>query len=167
MAFAVAGMIFGALQTRLVDDFRLSCREPRHIVPLLSTPSRQPPKKRTSMTTLISAAFSTNVTARTETRSKTTKRDRNEINWTMARALSAVTLILYLITLFASSFVEEEHQFWYFFNMTWWAVLGLISARYLPPGASSGQLSSFVGAGYCFLQMTILRLLRSWNQTGK
>ncbi|KAG0289074.1 major facilitator super transporter protein [Linnemannia gamsii] len=167
MAFAVAGMIFGTLQTKLFDDFKLSCREPRHVVSLLSTSSPQPPKKRTSMTTLISAAFSTNVTDRTETRSKTTKRDRNEVNWTLARALSAVTLILYLITLFASSFVEEEHQFWYFFNMTWWAVLGLISARYLPPGASSGQLSSFAGAGYCFLQMAILRLLRSWNQTGQ
>ncbi|KAF9124240.1 major facilitator super transporter protein [Mortierella sp. GBA39] len=169
MAFAVAGMVFAALQTRLVDDFKLSCREPRHVAPaFLSAPYRQPSKKRSSMTTLISAAFSSNLTAdRTETRNKTTKRDKNEINWMMARALSAVTLVLYLITLFASSFVEEEHQFWYFFNMTWWAVLGLISARYLPSGASSGQLASFAGAGYCFLQMAVLRLLRSWNQTGQ
>ncbi|OAQ25958.1 hypothetical protein K457DRAFT_116010 [Linnemannia elongata AG-77] len=169
MAFAVAGMIFAALQTRLVHDFKLSCREPRHVAPtFLSAPYRQPSEKRSSMTTLISAAFSTNISAdRTEARSKTTKRNKNEINWMMARALSAVTLVLYLITLFASSFVEEEHQFWYFFNMTWWAVLGLISARYLPSGASSGQLASFAGAGYCFLQMAILRLLRSWNQTGQ
>jgi hypothetical protein len=85
----------------------------------------------------------------------------------MARSLSVVTLILYLVTLFASSFVEEEHQFWYFFSMTWWAVLALISTRYLPSGSVSGQLSSFVGAGYCILQMVILRLLRAWNQTGK
>ncbi|KAF9089297.1 major facilitator super transporter protein [Mortierella sp. AD031] len=168
MAFAVAGMIFCALQTSLVDSFKLSCREPRHVAPAyLSTPSRQPAKKRTSMTTLISAAFSTNIADRTENRTKATKRDRNEINWMMARVLSVATLILYLVTLFASSFVEEEHQFWYFFNMTWWAALGLISARYLPSGAASGQLSSFLGAGYCLLQMAILRLLRSWNQTGQ
>ena len=94
------------------------------------------------------------------------KRDKNEINWMIARGLSFVTFVLYLVTLFASSFVEEEHQFWYFFGMTWWAVLGLISARYPPTGGSSGQLSSFAGAGLCFLQMAILRLLRSWNQTG-
>ncbi|KAF9154738.1 major facilitator super transporter protein [Linnemannia schmuckeri] len=167
MAFAVAGMIFAALQTRLVDDFKLSCREPRHIVSAFSSTPYRPSKKRSSMTALISAAFSTTITHRTESRTKMTNRDRNEINWTMARVLSAVTLVLYLITLFASSFVEEEHQFWYFFNMTWWAVLGFISARYLPLGASSSQPSSFAGAGYCFLQMAILRLLRSWNQTGQ
>ncbi|KAF8948075.1 major facilitator super transporter protein [Haplosporangium gracile] len=167
MAFAVAGMIFAALQTRLIDDFKLSCREPRHVVSAFSSTPYRSSKKRSSMTTLISAAFSTTITDRTESRTKATKRDRNEINWTMARVLSAVTLVLYLITLFASSFVEEEHQFWYFFNMTWWMVLGLISARYLPSGTSSSQLSSFAGAGYCFLQMAILRLLRSWNQTGQ
>ncbi|KAF9134444.1 major facilitator super transporter protein [Mortierella sp. 14UC] len=169
MAFAVAGMIFCTLQTRLIDDFRLSCREPRHTaLPFSATSFQQQSKKRTSMTRLIAAAFSTNTAANNvPTRTKRTKRDKNEINWMMARGLSVVTLILYLVTLFASSFVEEEHQFWYFFNMTWWAVLGLISARYLPSGAASGQLSSFVGAGYCFLQMAVLRLLRAWNQTGQ
>ncbi|KAF9905265.1 major facilitator super transporter protein [Linnemannia zychae] len=166
MAFAVAGMIFCALQTKLIDDFKLSCREPRHTAS--ATLSQQHSKKRTSMTTLIAAAFSTNAAAdRAPTRTKRTKRDKNEINWMMARSLSVVTLILYIITLFASSFVEEEHQFWYFFNMTWWLVLGLISARYLPSSAASGQLSSFAGAGLCFLQMMILRLLRAWNQTGQ
>ncbi|KAK3820490.1 MAG: hypothetical protein J3R72DRAFT_33533 [Linnemannia gamsii] len=168
MAFAVAGMIFCALQTRLIDDFKLSCREPRHVAsPFSTTSSQQQSRKRTSMTTLIAAAFSTTATNRTPTATKRTKRDKNEINWVMARGLSVVTAILYLVTLFASSFVEEEHQFWYFFNMTWWAALGLISARYLPSNATSVHLSSFVGAGYCFLQMAVLRLLRAWNQTGQ
>ncbi|KAG0271384.1 major facilitator super transporter protein [Linnemannia exigua] len=169
MAFAVAGMIFCVLQTRLIDDFKVSCREPRHVAsPYSTTSSQQHARKRTSMTTLIAAAFSTTATTdRTQTATKRTRRDKNEINWVVARGLSVVTSILYLVTLFASSFVEEEHQFWYFFNMTWWAALGLISARYLPSNATTVQTSSFVGAGYCFLQMAILRLLRAWNQTGQ
>ncbi|KAF9996163.1 major facilitator super transporter protein [Entomortierella chlamydospora] len=146
MAFAVAGFLYCAIQTSMLDDFKRSCLEP---------PA-----------------------------SRTLKRSKNDVNWRGARVLSVVILILYLVTLFASSFVEEEHQFWYFFNMTWWAVLGLTSARYLvntfnaagpafkPNGSDKFQkhkysTSSAVATGYCLFQMAILRLLRSWNQTGQ
>ncbi|KAF9171773.1 major facilitator super transporter protein [Mortierella sp. AD011] len=148
MAFAVAGFLYCAIQTSMLDDFKRSCLEP---------PA-----------------------------SRTLKRSKNDVDWTGARVLSVVILILYLVTLFASSFVEEEHQFWYFFNMTWWAVLGLTSARYLvntinfntaepafkPNGSDKFQkhkysTSSAVATGYCLFQMAILRLLRSWNQTGQ
>ncbi|KAF9935119.1 major facilitator super transporter protein [Linnemannia zychae] len=95
MAFAVAGMIFCLLQTRLIADFKLSCREPRQDASVISVPNlseQSAKKKRTSMTTLITAAFSTNVTGRmTTTRTKTSKRrNKNEVNWTPARLLSLV-----------------------------------------------------------------------------
>ncbi|KAF9354844.1 major facilitator super transporter protein [Mortierella sp. AD094] len=156
MAFAIAGFFYCAMQTSMLDDFKRSCLEPR--VRFASTTS--PPD------------------------GKTLKRNKSDINWMGTRALSVVILILYLVTLFASSFVEEEHQFWYFFNMTWWAVLGLTSARYLantfnttdPTSNSNGNdevqkhkrsTPSAIATGYCLFQMAILRLLRSWNQTGQ
>ncbi|KAI1311058.1 major facilitator super transporter protein [Mortierella claussenii] len=161
MAFAVAGFIYCALQTSLLDDFKASCLGPQ--VQVTNNDNDSDPTK-----------FN-----------RHQKHDRNEINWSMARALSVVILILYLITLFASSFVEEEHQFWYFFTMTWWAVLGFTSARYLAVGDVTANKSQevecvhkmksrtprFSGVTmatlYCLLQMAILRLLRSWNQTGQ
>ncbi|KAG0310596.1 major facilitator super transporter protein [Dissophora globulifera] len=150
MAFAVAGFLLCALQTNLWDDFKASCLEPR--------------------------PFHAQQGARR--RGQRTRKDRTEINWSLARALSALILVLYLVTLFASSFVEEEHQFWYFFNMTWWAVLALTSARYLSAtpavlsttshlNAITAASPAMVASVYCLLQMVLLRLLRSWNQTGQ
>ena len=168
MAFAVAGFMLCAMQTSLLKDFKASCLRPRLRLSFSDT-------KRSSATT-----------QRVNTCRKDT--DRNEINWILARILSAVILILYLATLFASSFVEEEHQFWYFFGMTWWAVLALISGRYLATTNSSMSTkekldaeenlieetrsrwcvpSSTAAAGCCLLQMAILRILRGWNQTGQ
>ncbi|KAF9023843.1 major facilitator super transporter protein [Haplosporangium bisporale] len=170
MAFAVAGFMYCAMQTNLLSNLKRSCREPSSVnvkkvtstiiytspdtAPLPSVSNFAVPKP------LLKTPFSSLTTG-----------DTNEIDWTMARGLSAVIFILYLVTLFASSFVEEEHQFWYFFNMSWWAVLGITSARYLIPATSfrdSGfDFKPYLAAGYCFAQMAILRLLRSWNQTGQ
>ncbi|KAF8976595.1 major facilitator super transporter protein [Entomortierella lignicola] len=172
MAFAVAGFLLCALQTSMLDDFKLSCLEPRIKLMSVNTSSVSV-KTAPSISSAISSLPS-----------KILKQSKNDINWIVARGFSVVILILYLVTLFASSFVEEEHQFWYFFNMTWWAVLGLISARYLvdtssksnaasglnedgKTGARRRFTSSAIATGYCLLQMTILRLLRSWNQTGQ
>ncbi|KAI8605279.1 hypothetical protein EDD21DRAFT_156427 [Dissophora ornata] len=183
MAFAVAGLFYCAMQTSLLDDFKASCLEPR-LQALDSGSSVSSERKRQLPNTLssyIAAMFQGGHHARER---RVRKRDRNDINWVAARILSVVIMILYLVTLFASSFVEEEHQFWYFFNMTWWVVLALTSGSYLrtatvlptfkkegePEDEASrerGGQSSAAAAGYCLLQMAILRLLRSWNQTGQ
>ncbi|KAF9586605.1 major facilitator super transporter protein [Lunasporangiospora selenospora] len=191
MAFAVAGMIFCAFQTNLLADFKLSCVEPDPVSP----PSLDHRQYRSQALHSISriAATSSKTSFSTLRVVEKTKNIRtvNEINWLSVRVLGLVILVLYLITLFASSFVEEEHQFWYFFGMTWWTILGLTSAHYVTgptdeatesnPGLSvtlpdrnptseikaTGLRSGFTTAKYCFLQMILLRILRSWNQTGQ
>ncbi|GJJ70235.1 ethanolamine phosphate transferase 2 subunit G [Entomortierella parvispora] len=164
MAFAVAGLIFCVMQTKLLEEFKQSCVEPRlkskrQTLSLFSSNS--------SMSALVKGAFLSPETASAIKR----RRNRNEVNWTPIRFLSIVIVILYMITLFASSFVEEEHQFWYFFNMSWFAVLAWVSARYVDMDGSSeaGTLSlqKWKASGLCLLQMAILRILRAWNQTGQ
>ncbi|KAG0026490.1 major facilitator super transporter protein [Podila clonocystis] len=170
MAFAVAGFMYCAMQTKLLSDLKRSCREPRSanakkststiiytspdIAPLPSVLNFAVPKP------LLKTPFAS-----------LTAGDANEIDWTLARGFSAVVFVLYLVTLFASSFVEEEHQFWYFFNMSWWAVLGITSARYLVPTTASPDrgfdFKPYLAAGYCIAQTAILRVLRAWNQTGQ
>ncbi|KAF9956063.1 major facilitator super transporter protein [Mortierella alpina] len=176
MAFAVAGLIYCAMQTTLLSDVKASCLEPdtRH----QADHARKSAVPLKSMTHFISAAFSTKGTKEQSTKQKRRKH-KNDVNWIMARGLSLLIMALYLVTLFASSFVEEEHQFWYFFGMTWWFVLGATSMRYLAESQSNAgmarlqdhqpRLSSKASgaAACCFLQMAILRLLRSWNQTGQ
>ncbi|CAO3563846.1 unnamed protein product [Mortierella alpina] len=176
MAFAVAGLIYCAMQTTLLSDVRASCLEPDTCHHADTARKFDVPSK--SMTHFISAAFSTKGAKQQNLKQKRRKHN-NDVNWIMARGLSVLILVLYLVTLFASSFVEEEHQFWYFFGMTWWFVLGVTSMRYLADpqntdrtaGSQDHQprLSSKASgaAACCFLQMAILRLLRSWNQTGQ
>ncbi|KAG0363885.1 major facilitator super transporter protein [Gamsiella multidivaricata] len=183
MAFAVGGLIFCAMQTSLPRDVMASCVEPRQSAYLFGkgpSLSRQKGTPGRSTSGSLTSIFGERIPKTKRSR----KRDRNEINWIIARILSAVILILYLVTLFASSFVEEEHQFWYFFNMTWWAVLAFTSGRYLASSNSSARppsekhskdetrhekrlSSSATAAVYCLLQMVILRVLRGWNQTGQ
>ncbi|KAF9941236.1 major facilitator super transporter protein [Modicella reniformis] len=179
MAFAIAGLMFCSMQTSLLEDFKASCFSPRSstIAQRKETSSKSHSKPLPPEATVHSR----------KVRRSRRNPDRNEINWAMARVLSIGIFFLYLATLFASSFVEEEHQFWYFFGMTWWAVLALISGRYLATITTTTSAceteteegpieetrqgwhvsSSTAAAGYCILQMAILRLLRGWNQTGQ
>ncbi|KAF9274682.1 major facilitator super transporter protein [Mortierella alpina] len=121
MAFAVAGLIYCAVQSTLLSDVKASCLEPD--TSQQADFARRSAVPRRSMTSFIAAAFSTKETKQLGTKQKRRK-NLNDVNWTMARGLSLLIMVLYLVTLFASSFVEEEHQFWYFFGMTWWFVLG-------------------------------------------
>ncbi|RKP14944.1 alkaline-phosphatase-like protein [Piptocephalis cylindrospora] len=68
--------------------------------------------------------------------------------------LIAAILALQVASVFASSFVEEEHQTWYFWLQSYWMYL-LVRPR---PGMRRAGL---VG------QMVLLRLIRTWNQTGQ
>ncbi|KAG0090757.1 major facilitator super transporter protein [Podila epicladia] len=170
MAFAVAGFMYCAMQTKLLSDLKRSCREPNAVNAEKSTSTIIYTSPDTAPLPSVSNFAVPKPLLKTPFASLTAG-DANEIDWTLARGLSAVIFILYLVTLFASSFVEEEHQFWYFFNMSWWAVLGITSARYLVPASSSHNsgfdFKPYLAAGYCFAQMAILRILRAWNQTGQ
>ncbi|KAF9329254.1 major facilitator super transporter protein [Podila minutissima] len=170
MAFAVAGFMYCAMQTKLLSDLKRSCRETNAVNPKKSTSTIIYTSPDTAPLPSVSNFAVPKPLLKTPFASLTAG-DANEIDWTLARGLSAVIFILYLVTLFASSFVEEEHQFWYFFNMSWWAVLGITSARYLVPASSCRDdkfdFKPYLAAGYCFAQMGILRVLRAWNQTGQ
>ncbi|RFU72252.1 hypothetical protein TARUN_10006 [Trichoderma arundinaceum] len=60
--------------------------------------------------------------------------------------------------MFASSYVEEEHHFWYWTSTIWLAYLG---AREVKRSSRLSAVSSHVVA------LGALRLTRSWNQTGQ
>ena len=70
--------------------------------------------------------------------------------------------IPYGITMFASSYVEEEHQFWY------WAFSGYLSFLYAKysriPSDSEKRLSSAVSI---MLTTLLFGVVRKWNQTGQ
>ncbi|KAL7789827.1 alkaline-phosphatase-like protein [Trichoderma ceciliae] len=64
----------------------------------------------------------------------------------------------YGLMMFASSYVEEEHHFWYWTSTIWLAYLG---AREVQRSSRLSSMSSHVVA------LAALRLTRSWNQTGQ
>ncbi|KAI9594925.1 hypothetical protein BDF19DRAFT_422974 [Syncephalis fuscata] len=75
---------------------------------------------------------------------------------------SAVVLaILYGIGLFASSYIEEEHQMWYFIVQTIWLIQIIL---WWP---SSDRINQRQLVIYPLFQMILMRLLRVWNQTGQ
>ncbi|KAL9473876.1 hypothetical protein ACSS6W_008256 [Trichoderma asperelloides] len=60
--------------------------------------------------------------------------------------------------MFASSYVEEEHHFWYWTSTIWLAYLG----------AREVQSSSRISSAFSHITaLGALRLIRSWNQTGQ
>ncbi|KAL6243376.1 major facilitator superfamily transporter protein [Rhinocladiella similis] len=70
------------------------------------------------------------------------------------------TMLIYTITMFASSYVEEEHQFWYWIMSAWLVVLFCKDARY----SSSSILGGPTGTALAFM---FLLVTRRWRQTGQ
>lgn len=88
-------------------------------------------------------------------------------------------LITYGIMMFASSYVEEEHHFWYWATTAWFGYLGLRGLkRYVPPFPLLYVLSLTSPSGTTISSPTlhilsitalllVTRIIRSWNQTGQ
>ncbi|KAL2170168.1 hypothetical protein VTG60DRAFT_5120 [Thermothelomyces hinnuleus] len=73
--------------------------------------------------------------------------------------LSGVVLA-YGIMMFASSYVEEEHHFWYWATTAWFAYLGV---RGFNRGSASARLRTIS----CTALILAMRIIRGWNQTGQ
>lgn len=70
-----------------------------------------------------------------------------------------ITLALYGVLMFASSYVEEEHNFWYWITSGWFFLLFLSGMR-----KSRTNTTTFHPA---IVVLIIHRLVRRWNQTGQ
>jgi ethanolaminephosphotransferase len=71
----------------------------------------------------------------------------------------ALTLILYAVLMFASSYVEEEHNFWYWATSGWFSLLFITSMR-----KDWSKNWIFHPA---IMALVIHRVVRRWNQTGQ
>jgi ethanolaminephosphotransferase len=86
---------------------------------------------------------------------------------------SGMFLMLMIITcgmmMFASSYVEEEQQFWYWICSGWIANLHVKSQSSAKPVSRKhfGSLSSWSGKCTILVLAITQRILRRWNQTGQ
>lgn len=71
----------------------------------------------------------------------------------------SLTLTLYAVLMFASSYVEEEHNFWYWVTSGWFFYLYLGSLR-------QEKSTSWI-IHPALMALAIHRLVRRWNQTGQ
>ncbi|KAL9549619.1 hypothetical protein MBANPS3_005118 [Mucor bainieri] len=81
--------------------------------------------------------------------------------WSFSQYFSVLALILYALSMFASSFVEEEHYTWYYLVQTV-TVLSAISSFRIPV-LTVGQ--TLYPIGLCFAQMLLVRTAIAWNHT--
>ncbi|KEF61116.1 uncharacterized protein A1O9_02681 [Exophiala aquamarina CBS 119918] len=69
-------------------------------------------------------------------------------------------MVSYAVTMFASSYVEEEQQFWYWVLGGWLIVLYLKGSRFSSSETHSGTLALFPA-------YVLLGIIRRWRQTGQ
>ncbi|KAK9728374.1 major facilitator superfamily transporter protein, variant 2 [Basidiobolus ranarum] len=89
-----------------------------------------------------------------------------ESGWPLEKGFLLVMMVTYAATMFASSFVEEEHQFWYYLLNSIWLLQTLKSLFALANnGPSTTQVWRMPMLTFC--QMALIRVIRFWNQTGQ
>lgn len=86
-----------------------------------------------------------------------------------------IAIIFHAISMSSSSFIEEEHQTWYYFNSTVWILLYLVETRHLlnrkpPSGKTALEVTVSESIIHNQLQWIVLfvghLLARRLNQTG-
>ena len=87
-------------------------------------------------------------------------------------------IITYGAMMFASSYVEEEHHFWYWATTAWFGYIGLRGfKRYdildtspistLAHSLNRGKKSAALQTLFTTAMLVATRIIRSWNQTGQ
>ncbi|KAF2272319.1 alkaline phosphatase-like protein [Westerdykella ornata] len=84
---------------------------------------------------------------------------RKTRTFSSAAAFYSITLLLHGISMFASSYVEEEHGFWYLMTSTWFI--------YLLIRDSQSEWFLWFLVHPAVMLMYLHRVIRSWNQTGQ
>lgn len=72
--------------------------------------------------------------------------------------------LMYALLMFASSYVEEEHHFWYWIASGYFTILS-VRNLHLWPAKSFTQ--TLIGWPYAAFLLPTHRLVRAWNQTGQ
>lgn len=78
----------------------------------------------------------------------------------------AGTMLTYAITMFASSYVEEEHQFWYWALGGWLVILYWKDSRF-ESSPRKGRTAVLGGPTGTALASILLGVVRRWRQTGQ
>ena len=76
----------------------------------------------------------------------------------------AASFVFYLLSLFSSSFIEEEHQLWYFVELTQIIFIIIDYIRLLSNKQKENNLNKMIS--YLTTTLCVIRFLRSINQTG-
>ncbi|KAF2750244.1 alkaline phosphatase-like protein [Sporormia fimetaria CBS 119925] len=78
----------------------------------------------------------------------------------------ALTILLHSVSMFASSYVEEEHLFWYFITASWFVYLVIREAsEWRPTWGSQWLIGLLVHPAMMVLYLH--RIIQRWNQTGQ
>ena len=70
-----------------------------------------------------------------------------------------LTLTLYAVLMFASSYVEEEHNFWYWITSGWFFLIHLLDTRKRTDNTTLFHPTLAI--------LVLHRVIRRWNQTGQ
>ena len=89
---------------------------------------------------------------------------KNQIKFDHLMKFQVASFTFYLISLFSSSFIEEEHQLWYFFELTQVILIIIDYIRILSNKQKENNLVKMLV--YLTAVLAVIRLLRSINQTG-
>lgn len=69
---------------------------------------------------------------------------------------ATLTISLHIVLMFATSYVEEEHNFWYWATSGWFVILFINNMR-----------KSWDGKSAAIMALAVHRVIRRWNQTGQ